>query len=83
MDENELLARFGLVPIAADLAEVRGLIEALIADDKRDSNEPLKTLCIQLFSAGIPPMHSSFTKPRDRLSTRDATSIFNSFAEPD
>jgi hypothetical protein len=54
MDENELLARFGLVPIAADLAEVRGLIEALIADDGRDSNEPLKTLCIQLFSAGNP-----------------------------
>src|SRR5215204_5738075 len=54
MDENELLVRFGLVPIEADLAEVRRLIEALIADDRRDSNEPLKILCIQLFSAGNP-----------------------------
>jgi hypothetical protein len=54
MDENELLVRFGLVPIEADLAEVRRLIESLIADDRRDSNEPLKTLCIQLFSAGHP-----------------------------
>jgi hypothetical protein len=54
MDENELLARYGLVPVAADLPEIRRLIRSLTADEKRDSNEPLKTLCIQLFSAGIP-----------------------------
>jgi len=54
MDENELLARYGLVPVAADLAEIRRLVRSLTADEKRDSNEPLKTLCIQLFSAGIP-----------------------------
>jgi len=54
MDENELLARYGLVPVAADLAEIRRLIRSLTADEKRDTNEPLKTLCIQLFSAGIP-----------------------------
>jgi hypothetical protein len=53
MNENELLARYGLVPVTADLPEIRRMIEALTADDKRDSNEPLKTLCIQLFSAGI------------------------------
>ena len=54
MDENDLLARFGLVPVAADLPEIRRLIQSLTTDDKRDSNEPLKILCIQLFSAGIP-----------------------------
>ncbi len=54
MDENELLGRFGLVPVATDLAEIRRLIAASIADDRRDSNEPLKALCIQLFSAGNP-----------------------------
>ena len=54
MDENELLARYGLVPVAADLAEIRRLVRSLTADEKRASNEPLKTLCIQLFSAGIP-----------------------------
>jgi hypothetical protein len=54
MDENELLARFGLVPTATDIAEIRLLIAASIADDQRDSNEPLKTLCVQLFSAGNP-----------------------------
>jgi hypothetical protein len=54
MDENDLLARFGLVPVAADLPEIRRLIQSVTADDKRDSNEPLKTLCIQLFSAGVP-----------------------------
>jgi len=54
MDENELLRRFGLVPAAVDLPEIRRLIQSVIADDERDSNEPLKTLCIQLFSAGIP-----------------------------
>jgi len=54
MDENDLLARFGLVPVAADLPEIRWLIQSLTADDKRGSNEPLKILCIQLFSAGIP-----------------------------
>ncbi len=54
MDENDLLARFGLNPVAADLPEVRRLVEAAIADSDRDSNEPLKLLCIQLFSAGIP-----------------------------
>ena len=54
MDEKELLARYGLVPAAADLPEIRLLIRSLTADEKRGSNEPLKTLCIQLFSAGIP-----------------------------
>ena len=54
MDENELLARYGLVPAAADLPEIRGIIQSLTTDDTRDSNEPLKLLCIQLFSAGIP-----------------------------
>jgi hypothetical protein len=54
MDEHDLLARFGLTPVAADLPEIRRLIQTAIADSNRDSNEPLKLLCIQLFSAGIP-----------------------------
>jgi hypothetical protein len=54
MNENDLLARFGLTPAAADLPEIRRLILSAIADRDRDSNEPLKLLCIQLFSAGIP-----------------------------
>jgi hypothetical protein len=54
MNENELLDRFGLVPLSADLPQIRRLIESLTADGKRESNEPLKTLCIQLFSAGVP-----------------------------
>ena len=54
MDENDLLARFGVTPVTADLAEIRRLTQSAIADRNRDSNEPLKLLCIQLFSAGIP-----------------------------
>jgi hypothetical protein len=54
MDEHDLLARFGLTPVAADLPEIRRLIQTAIADSNRDSNEPLKLLCIQMFSAGIP-----------------------------
>ena len=54
MDENDLLARFGLTPATADLPEIRWLIQSAIADVNRDSNEPLKLLCIQLFSAGLP-----------------------------
>ncbi|MDD1519058.1 MULTISPECIES: hypothetical protein [Bradyrhizobium] len=54
MDEHDLLARFGVAPAAADLAEVRRLIQSSIADTNRDSNETLKLLCTQLFSAGIP-----------------------------
>jgi hypothetical protein len=54
MAENELLARYGLIPVAADLPEIRRIIQSFTADNERDSNEPLKTLCIQLFSAGIP-----------------------------
>ncbi|CCD92268.1 conserved hypothetical protein [Bradyrhizobium sp. ORS 375] len=53
MDENDLLARYGLTPAADDLPEIRRLIEAATADTNRDSNEPLKLMCIQLFSAGI------------------------------
>lgn len=30
------------------------MIQTAIADSNRESNEPLKLLCIQLFSAGIP-----------------------------
>jgi hypothetical protein len=54
MNETELLARFGLTPAAADLPEIRQLIQSVTSDHERDSNEPLKVLCIQLFSAGIP-----------------------------
>lgn len=54
MDENDLLARFGVTPVATDLPEVRRLIQSAIADRDRDSNESLKLLCIQLFSAGNP-----------------------------
>ena len=54
MNENDLLARFGLTPVADDLPEIRRLIESAIADTNRASNEPLKLLCTQLFSAGIP-----------------------------
>jgi hypothetical protein len=54
MNENDLLARFGLTPGVADLPEIRRLIQITVADSKRESNEPLKLLCIQLFSAGIP-----------------------------
>ena len=53
MNEDALLARFGLSPTATDLPEIRQLIEAAIADRNRDSNEPLKVLRIELFSAGI------------------------------
>jgi hypothetical protein len=52
--DDDLFARFGLVPLAVDLPEIRRLIQSVTSDDKRDSNEPLKTLCIQLFSAGVP-----------------------------
>ena len=54
MGEHDLLTRFGLTPVAVDLPEIRRLIQSTIADSNRDSNEPLKLLCIQLFSAGIP-----------------------------
>src|ERR1700740_2202578 len=54
MDKNDLLARFGLTPVTADLPEIRRLIQSAIADRDRDSNEPLKLLRIQLFSASIP-----------------------------
>ena len=54
MDENDLLARFGVTPVATDLPEVRRLIQSAIADRDRDSNESLKLLCIRLFSAGNP-----------------------------
>jgi hypothetical protein len=54
MNEDALLTRFGLIPVAADLPEIRGLIQSAIADSGRESNEPLKLLCVQLFSAGHP-----------------------------
>jgi hypothetical protein len=54
MNENDLLARFGLTPAISDLPEIRRLIQSAIADVNRDNNEPLKLLCIQLFSAGLP-----------------------------
>jgi hypothetical protein len=54
MDESEILARFGLVPRAEDLPEIRALLETATADKSRDWGESLKTLCIQLFSAGEP-----------------------------
>jgi hypothetical protein len=54
MDENEILARFGLTPVADDLREIRRLIQAETADAGRASNAPLLLLCIQLFSAGDP-----------------------------
>ncbi|WP_257169092.1 hypothetical protein [Bradyrhizobium sp. SRS-191] len=54
MDENELLARFGLTPVTEDLPEIRRLIQAETEDADRASNEPLLLLCIQLFSAGDP-----------------------------
>jgi hypothetical protein len=74
MDENKLRTHFGLVPVVADLPEIRRLIEAAIADNVRESNEPLKLLCIQLFPAGIPSdARSSSTKPRCHLSMRDVT----------
>jgi hypothetical protein len=54
MDEREILARFGLVPRAEDLPKVRALLQTATADEDRDWGESLKTLCIQLFSAGEP-----------------------------
>ena len=54
MDENDLLAQYGLIPAVDDLPEIRRLIRSEAADTNRRSNEPLKLLCIQLFSAGIP-----------------------------
>jgi len=54
MNEDDLISRFGLVPCAADLPEIRGLITSLTLDDERDGNEVLKTLSVQLFSAGDP-----------------------------
>lgn len=53
MDEHELLARFGLTPVADDLHEIRHFIQVAIANTNRDSNGPLKLLCVQLFTAGI------------------------------
>jgi hypothetical protein len=49
MGQNELFTRFGLAPVAADLPEIRQLIESMIVDDAREQR--LKLLCIQLFSA--------------------------------
>jgi hypothetical protein len=54
MDKNEILARFGLVPHVEDLPKIRALLLTEAVDKNRDSNEPLKTVCIQLFSAGEP-----------------------------
>ena len=54
MDENEILARFGLVPHVEDLPKIRALLQTEAVDKNRDSNEPLKTVCIQQFSAGEP-----------------------------
>ena len=57
MDEHDLLSRFGLTPVAANLpGEIRQfnpICDCRISN--RDSNEPLKLLCVQLFSARYPP----------------------------
>jgi hypothetical protein len=75
MNENDLLARFGLSPAAADLPEIRRLIEAAIADRSRESNEPLKLLCIQLFSAGI--LSDALLVYRAKMSSFDAASYID------
>lgn len=54
MDESETLALFGLVPHADELPRIRALLQMTTADSNRAGNELLKTLCIQLFSAGEP-----------------------------
>jgi hypothetical protein len=75
MNENDLLARFGLTPSAADLPEIRRLVGAAIADRNRDSNEPLKVLCIQLFSAGVPD--DALLIYRAKMSSFDAGSYID------
>jgi hypothetical protein len=75
MDENELIARFGLTPVPADLPEIRRLIEVAIADRDRASNEPLKLLCIQLFSAGNPS--DALLIYRAKMSSFDAASYID------
>jgi hypothetical protein len=69
MDEGEILARFGLVPRVEDLPEIRALLQTAAADE-RYSGEPLKTLCIQLFSAGDPS--DSLLIYRAKMSSFDA-----------
>jgi hypothetical protein len=75
MDEHDLLSRFGLTPVAADLPEIRQLIQSAIAESNRDSNEPLKLLCVQLFSAGIPS--DAFLIYNAKMSSFDAASYID------
>jgi hypothetical protein len=70
MNENEIFARFGLVPRAEDLPEIRALVQSVTADEDRASDEPLKALCILLFSAGEPS--DSLLIYKAKMSSMDA-----------
>jgi hypothetical protein len=70
MDENEIFARFGLVPRAEHLPEIRALVQSVTADEDRASNEPLKALCILLFSAAEPS--DSLLIYKAKMSSMDA-----------
>jgi hypothetical protein len=52
MTEDELLSRYGLVPEASDAPAIRDLLRSETANENREGNEFLKTLCIQLFALG-------------------------------
>jgi hypothetical protein len=53
VDEDESLHRYGLLPTAADLDEIRGILhaQAQLIQDEQDT-ELMKLCCVQLFNAG-------------------------------
>ena len=56
MDESAALAKFGLMPDAAQCAEVRALLEAETANEReaqgRGDTELMRVCCVQLFNLG-------------------------------
>ena len=57
MNEDESLRRYGLSPVAGDLDEVRGILAAQAARERRHQGdgdtELMKLCCVQLFNAGF------------------------------
>jgi hypothetical protein len=52
MDEDEVLARYGLTPTGSDLAEVRTLLVALTEQGPEADTTVMKLCCVQLFNNG-------------------------------
>jgi hypothetical protein len=71
MGENELFTRFVLVPVAADLPEIRQLIESVIADDAREQRA---TEAFVLFSVRI--ASDAFLIYRAMTSSFDTASLY-------